>query len=181
MTSDTLAFLESCIRSIPDYPKPGILFRDITSLVEHPEAFAQTIAQLAAFARQAGVDKIAGTEARGFIFGAPVAAALGLGFIPVRKSGKLPRAVVEEYYDLEYGQDCLQMHQDAIQPGERVLVVDDLLATGGTVEAAVKLIRRCGGEVTQAAFVISLPDLGGEQRLRALGIEPMSLIQYPGH
>jgi len=181
MTTETLAFLETCIKSIPDYPKPGILFRDITSLVEHPQAFAQTIELLVEFARQSGVDKVAGTEARGFIFGAPVAAALGVGFIPVRKSGKLPRAVVEEHYDLEYGRDCLQMHEDAIQPGERVLVIDDLLATGGTVEAAVKLVRRCGGEVTQAAFVISLPDLGGEQRLQAMGIEVMSLIQFPGH
>ncbi len=181
MNQETLSFIASCIKSIPDYPKPGILFRDITSLVEHPQAFRQTIDLLVEHFRDMPLDKIVGTEARGFIFGAPVAAALGLGFVPVRKPGKLPRAVFEESYDLEYGQDALQIHQDAIQPGERVLVIDDLLATGGTVEAAVKLIRRCGGVVEQAAFVIALPELGGIQRLQAAGIESMSLIEYAGH
>lgn len=181
MNQETLSFIASCVKSIPDYPKPGIMFRDITSLVEHPQAFRQTIDLLVERFKDMPLDKVVGTEARGFIFGAPVAAALGLGFVPVRKPGKLPRAVYEESYDLEYGQDALQIHQDAIQPGERVLVIDDLLATGGTVEAAVKLIRRCGGVVEQAAFVISLPDLGGLQRLQAMGIESLSLIEYAGH
>lgn len=180
MKPETLSFIASCIKTIPDYPKPGILFRDITSLVEHPQAFKATIDLLIEHYRHVPLNKIVGTEARGFIFGAPVAAALGLGFVPVRKPGKLPRAVFEESYELEYGQDCLQIHDDAIQPGDKVLVIDDLLATGGTVEAAIKLIRRCGGTVDQAAFVISLPDLGGEERLRASGVEPLSLVQFAG-
>ncbi|MFC3913818.1 adenine phosphoribosyltransferase [Pseudaeromonas sharmana] len=181
MNPQTLTFIESCIKTIPDYPKPGILFRDITSLVEHPQAFKTTIDLLVEHYRQVPLDKVVGTEARGFIFGAPVAAALGLGFVPVRKPGKLPRSVFEESYELEYGLDRLQIHDDAIQPGERVLIVDDLLATGGTVDAAIKLIRRCGGLVDQAAFVISLPDLGGEEKLRAAGVEPLSLVQFGGH
>ncbi len=181
MNPQTLSFIESCIKTIPDYPKPGILFRDITSLVEHPQAFKATIDLLVEHYRQLPLDKVVGTEARGFIFGAPVAAALGLGFVPVRKPGKLPRSVFEESYALEYGHDCLQIHEDAIQPGDRVLIIDDLLATGGTVDAAIKLIRRCGGHVDQAAFVISLPDLGGEEKLRAAGVEPLSLVQFGGH
>ena len=181
MQAENLSFIQSCIKTIPDYPKPGILFRDITSLVEHGEAFKATIDLLVERFRGCPLDKVVGTEARGFIFGAPVAAALGLGFVPVRKPGKLPRCVFEESYELEYGQDALQIHKDAIVPGDRILIIDDLLATGGTVEAAVKLIQRCGGIVNQAAFVISLPDLGGEARLRGAGVEPLSLIQFPGH
>ena len=180
MQPETLAFIASCIKTIPDYPKPGIQFRDITSLVEHPQAFKATIDLLVEHYRHVPLNKVVGTEARGFIFGAPVAAALGLGFVPVRKPGKLPRSVFEESYTLEYGEDALQMHKDAIAPGDRVLVIDDLLATGGTVEAAVKLIRRCGGLVEQAAFVISLPELGGEARLIAAGVEPLSLVQFAG-
>lgn len=180
MNAETLAYLESCIKTIPDYPKPGILFRDITSLVEHPEAFKTTIDLLVEQYRDCKLDKVVGTEARGFIFGAPVAAALGLGFVPVRKPGKLPREVIEESYELEYGQDCLQIHVDAIEPGERVLVIDDLLATGGTVEAAVKLVRRLGGVVDDAAFVISLPALGGEARLTRMGVKVLSMVQFDG-
>jgi len=180
MNAETLAYLESCIKTIPDYPKPGILFRDITSLVEHPEAFKLTIDLLVERYRDCQLDKVVGTEARGFIFGAPVAAALGLGFVPVRKPGKLPREVIEERYELEYGQDCLQIHVDAIEPGERVLVIDDLLATGGTVEAAVKLVRRLGGVVDDAAFVISLPALGGEARLTRMGVKVLSMVQFDG-
>ncbi len=180
MKPETLSFIESCIKTIPDYPKPGILFRDITSLVEHGQAFRATIDLLVEHYRHVPLDKIVGTEARGFIFGAPVAAALGLGFVPVRKPGKLPRSVFEESYELEYGEDRLQMHEDAISPGDRVLVIDDLLATGGTVDAAIKLIRRCGGIVEQAAFVISLPDLGGEAKLRAVGVESLCLVRFAG-
>ncbi|MGL5287400.1 adenine phosphoribosyltransferase [Aeromonas sp. RU39B] len=180
MNQDTLQFLEDSIKTIPDYPKPGIMFRDITSLVENADAFRTTIDLLVEHYRDHGVTKVVGTEARGFIFGAPVACALGVGFVPVRKPGKLPREVIEESYELEYGQDTLQMHVDAISAGDNVLVIDDLLATGGTVEAAVKLIRRAGGTVTDAAFVISLPALGGEARLTAAGVKVLSLVEFDG-
>ena len=180
MNRNTLDFIQSCIATIPDYPKPGIIFRDVTSLVEHPQGFHQTIELLKEHYQSMSFDKVVGTEARGFIFGAPLAYALQLGFIPVRKPGKLPRSVLEQSYQLEYGEDCLQMHCDAIKPGDKVLVVDDLLATGGTVDAAIKLIRRCGGLVEQAAFVISLPDLGGEARLRASGVESLCLVRFAG-
>lgn len=180
MNQDTLQFLEDSIKTIPDYPKPGIMFRDITSLVENADAFRTTIDLLVEHYRDHGVTKVVGTEARGFIFGAPVACALGVGFVPVRKPGKLPREVIEESYELEYGQDTLQMHVDAISAGDNVLVIDDLLATGGTVEAAVKLIRRAGGTVTDAAFVISLPALGGEDRLTAAGVKVLSLVEFDG-
>ena len=182
MTQQPLAgLLRQVIQAVPDYPKPGILFRDVTSLLQDAAAFAQVIDHLKQHYAGLGINKIIGTESRGFIFGAPLAYALGVAFIPVRKPGKLPRCVFEESYELEYGQDALQIHKDAIVPGDRILIIDDLLATGGTVEAAVKLIQRCGGIVNQAAFVISLPDLGGEARLRSAGVEPLSLIQFPGH
>mgnify|MGYP005753366233 CR=1 FL=1 len=181
MKQETLKLIADSIVSIPDYPKPGIIFRDITSLVENAEAFRLTIDTLVELYRHSGIDKVLGTEARGFIFGAPVAAALGVGFVPARKPSKLPREVIEVAYDLEYGQDKLQIHVDAIAPGEKVLIVDDLLATGGTVEAAVKLVRRCGGEVQDAAFVIGLPALGGMQRLNKLGVKVTSLVEFDGH
>ena len=180
MNPDTLKFIEASIKTIPDYPKPGILFRDITSLIENAEAFKATIDLLAEHYRDQGITKIVGTEARGFIFGAPVAFAMGLGFVPVRKPGKLPRAIIEESYALEYGTDTLQLHTDAIVPGDKVLVVDDLLATGGTVDATVKLIRRAGGEVADAAFIISLPSLGGDARLTAAGVKVVSLVELAG-
>jgi adenine phosphoribosyltransferase len=181
MKQETLKLIADSIVSIPDYPKPGIIFRDITSLVENAEAFRLTIDTLVELYRHSGINKVLGTEARGFIFGAPVAAALGVGFVPARKPSKLPREVIEVAYDLEYGQDKLQIHVDAIAPGEKVLIVDDLLATGGTVEAAVKLVRRCGGEVQDAAFVIGLPALGGRQRLNKLGVKVTSLVEFDGH
>ncbi|PSJ48331.1 adenine phosphoribosyltransferase [Zobellella taiwanensis] len=181
MKQQTLKLIADSIVTIPDYPKPGILFRDITSLVENAEAFRLTIDTLVELYRHSGISKVLGTEARGFIFGAPVAAALGVGFVPARKPGKLPREVIEVPYDLEYGQDRLQIHVDAIAPGEKVLIIDDLLATGGTVEAAVKLVRRCGGEVQDAAFVISLPALGGAQKLSRLGVKVTSLVEFDGH
>ncbi|WP_116473044.1 adenine phosphoribosyltransferase [Zobellella maritima] len=180
MKQETLKLIADSIVTIADYPKPGIQFRDITSLVENPRAFALTIEAMVEQYRHSGITKVLGTEARGFIFGAPVAAALGVGFVPARKPGKLPREVIEVAYDLEYGQDKLQIHVDAISPGEKVLIIDDLLATGGTVEAAVKLVRRCGGEVQDAAFVIALPALGGVQRLTNLGVKVMSLVEYDG-
>jgi len=180
-TAQQLELIKNSIKSIPDYPKPGILFRDVTSLLEDPRAYAASISLLVERYRNKGITKVVGTEARGFLFGAPVALGLGVGFVPVRKPGKLPRAVLSESYELEYGTDTLELHKDAIQPGDLVLVVDDLLATGGTIEATVKLIRRAGGEVKDAAFIINLFDLTGESRLEALGVESYSLVNFPGH
>jgi adenine phosphoribosyltransferase len=173
--------LKSIIRTIPDYPKPGIQFRDVTSLMGQGEAFAFAIEAIAAAYKDARVDKVAGIEARGFIFGAPVAVALGAGFVPLRKPGKLPYASLSEPYALEYGRDELHMHVDAIAPGERVLLIDDLIATGGTMEAALKLMRRAGAEMIAAAFVVDLPELGGRARLNALGLETMTLVEFDGH
>ncbi|AVF35545.1 MULTISPECIES: adenine phosphoribosyltransferase [Rahnella] len=180
-TAQQLQFIKDSIKTIPDYPKPGILFRDVTSLLEDPKAYAASIQLLADRYRDAGVTKVVGTEARGFLFGAPVALVLGVGFVPVRKPGKLPRETISETYDLEYGTDSLEIHVDAIQPGEKILVIDDLLATGGTIEATAKLIRRLGGEVTDAAFIINLPELGGEKRLNDLSINCYSLVSFDGH
>lgn len=180
MHQDTLAFIKDSIKSIPDYPKEGIIFRDVTSLVENGAAFAATIDLLAARFKDAGFTKIAGTEARGFIFGAPLAKALGLGFVLVRKPNKLPRETIEQSYQLEYGTDTLQIHVDAIEEGDKVLIIDDLLATGGTVAATVSLIRRLGGIVQDAAFVISLPDLGGEAVLNNLDVNITKLVDFDG-
>jgi adenine phosphoribosyltransferase len=181
MTATALQLIKDSIKSIPDYPKPGILFRDVTSLLEDPKAYAASIQLLVDKYRELGVTKVVGTEARGFLFGAPVALGLGVGFVPVRKPGKLPRQTISEAYDLEYGSDQLEMHVDAISAGDKVLVIDDLLATGGTIEATVKLIRRLGGEVQHAAFIINLPELGGEQRLNRQQIECFSLVSFAGH
>lgn len=180
-TAQQLQLVKDSIKTIPDYPKLGILFRDVTSLLENPLAYAASIELLAEHYRTVGVTKVVGTEARGFLFGAPVALALGVGFVPVRKPGKLPRTTLSESYELEYGTDQLEIHTDAISAGDKVLVIDDLLATGGTVAATVKLIRRLGGEVKNAALVINLPDLGGEVRLNTLGVECYSLINFAGH
>ncbi|MDU5639127.1 adenine phosphoribosyltransferase [Haemophilus parainfluenzae] len=176
-----LELIKSSIKSIPNHPKEGIIFRDITSLLEVPEAFKATIDLIVEKYKDQGLTKVIGTESRGFIFGAPVALALGLPFIPVRKPGKLPREVIAQSYQLEYGQDTLELHTDAISQGDNVLIIDDLLATGGTVEATVKLVQRLGGEVKHAAFVINLPELGGEKRLRDLGIDCYTLVNFEGH
>lgn len=173
--------LTSVIRTIPDYPKPGIMFRDVTTLMGHSAAFAQSIAEIAAAHAGAGVEKVAGMEARGFIFGAPVAKDLSAGFVPIRKKGKLPHDVASQSYLLEYGEDVLEMHLDAVEPGEKVLIVDDLIATGGTAEAAVRLLEKAGAEIVAAAFVVDLPDLGGADKLRQLGIDVTSLISFGGH
>lgn len=173
--------LRAAIKSIPDYPKPGIIFRDVTSLMADAAAFETAIDALLAPFVDAGITKVVGAEARGFIFGAPIAYRLQCGFVPVRKPRKLPRETLRESYALEYGTDQLEIHCDAIQPGERVLLIDDLLATGGTILATAELVRRLGGTVVGAAFVVSLPDLPGEERLRALGIEPHVLVRYAGH
>lgn len=178
MTADELKAL---VRAVPDFPKPGILFRDITTLIAHGPGFAATVERLAARAGAAGAEAIAGMEARGFIFGAAVAARLGLPFVPVRKPGKLPVPVLAIDYALEYGTDTLEVDPDSVPAGQRVVIVDDLIATGGTALAAAQLLRRAGGTVDQALFVIDLPDLGGATRLRGAGLTVWSLMDFPGH
>ncbi|HHF3730407.1 TPA: adenine phosphoribosyltransferase, partial [Haemophilus influenzae] len=176
-----LDLIKSSIKSIPNYPKEGIIFRDITTLLEVPAAFKATIDLIVEQYRDKGITKVLGTESRGFIFGAPVALALGLPFELVRKPKKLPRETISQSYQLEYGQDTLEMHVDAISEGDNVLIIDDLLATGGTVEATVKLVQRLGGTVKHAAFVINLPELGGEKRLNNLGVDCYTLVNFEGH
>lgn len=176
-----LDLIKSSIKSIPNYPKEGIIFRDITTLLEIPAAFKATIDLIVEQYRDKGITKVLGTESRGFIFGAPVALALGLPFELVRKPKKLPRETISQSYQLEYGQDTLEMHVDAISEGDNVLIIDDLLATGGTVEATVKLVQRLGGVVKHAAFVINLPELGGEKRLNNLGVDCYTLVNFEGH
>jgi adenine phosphoribosyltransferase len=173
--------LKSLVRTIPDYPKKGILFRDVTTLLGHGEGFRETVAQMAAPYTAAGVQAVAGIEARGFILGGAIAAKLGCGFVPLRKKGKLPWKTIGQEYTLEYGVDIIEMHEDAIKPGERILIVDDLIATGGTAEAAVKLAHRSGGEVVGATFIIDLPDLGGMRKLAALGVNGHALMAFEGH
>lgn len=182
MTDATVAVpaWASRLRDIADFPKPGILFKDIMPLLAHSEDFRGAVVAMADRWRDQKLDAVVGIESRGFILGAAMALELGVGFVPVRKPGKLPRAVIEESYALEYGTDTLQLHTDAIVPGDKVLVVDDLLATGGTVDATVKLIRRAGGEVADAAFIISLPSLGGDARLTAAGVKVVSLVELAG-
>ena len=174
------AYIKSVIKTVPDYPKPGILFRDVTSILEDHKAYTSSIELLVKEFAPYKFDKVAGTEARGFLFGAPLAIELGIGFIPVRKPNKLPRKVISESYELEYGTDCLEIHEDAVKPGEKVLMLDDLLATGGTMIATAKLIRRLGGIVEHAGFVISLPDLGGETKLKEIGVQSHSLCEFEG-
>lgn len=181
MTIETVSLIKSSIKSIPDYPKQGILFRDVTSLLEDAKAYQATINLLLDRYKSMGFTKVVGTEARGFLFGAPLALELGVGFVPVRKPGKLPRKTIAQTYDLEYGTDTLEMHVDAIQNGDKVLVVDDLLATGGTIEATTKLIRQLGGEVEHAAFVINLPEIGGDKRLEGLGLNVFCICEFDGH
>ncbi len=157
--------LESFIRVIPDWPKAGISFKDVTTLLKDPEAFRHAILTMAEPYRDSGVELVVGPEARGFLFGAPLAYELGVGFVPVRKPGKLPYETIRASYQLEYGQDSLEIHRDAIQPGQKVLVVDDLLATGGTVASTVQLVEQLGGLVVGVAFLIELTDLPGRDKL----------------
>jgi adenine phosphoribosyltransferase len=171
--------LAGLIRTIPDFPKPGIQFRDITTLLLDADGFAAIVEQLAA-AVPHDVDLIAGIEARGFVVGAALAQRLGKGLVLIRKDGKLPGATIAEEYALEYGTDRLAMHVDACAPGARVLVADDLVATGGTAMAAIRLVQRCGAIVVGACFVIDLPDLGGADRLRALGLPVSHLVSFEG-
>ena len=173
--------LAASIRSIPDYPKPGIIFRDITTLLGNPRAFRRTVDELVNPYAGLKIDKIAGMEARGFILGGAVAHQLSAGFVPIRKKGKLPHETVRIAYSLEYGVDEMEMHRDAVQPGEKVILVDDLIATGGTAVGAVQLLRQIGADVVSCCFVIDLPDLGGRKKLEALGVEVRTLVEFSGH
>ncbi|WP_417310029.1 adenine phosphoribosyltransferase [Devosia sp.] len=173
--------LKSLVRSIPDYPKKGIIFRDITTLIEHPDGFRESVERLAEAHRGLGITHVAGIEARGFIFGAGVAIALGVGFVPVRKHGKLPGETIGQNYALEYGVDTIEIHADVVGPGDKVLLIDDLVATGGTALAAVGLIRRTGAEVKHAGFVIDLVDLPGSAKLKEIDVELFKLIDFEGH
>jgi adenine phosphoribosyltransferase len=173
--------IKDAIRIIPDHPRPGVMFRDITTLLGNARAFRTVVDLLVQPYAGIRIDKVAGIEARGFILGGAVAHQLSVGFAPVRKKGKLPWKTVRQDYALEYGTDTMEMHQDALAPGEQVLIVDDLIATGGTAFAAVKLIERLGARPAGASFVVDLPDLGGAQKLRALGIPVESLCAFEGH
>ena len=173
--------LKAAIRTIPDYPKPGIMFRDITTLLGDARAFRRAVDELVQPWAGSKIDKVAGMEARGFILGGAVAHQLSAGFVPIRKKGKLPHRTVAMEYALEYGTDVIEMHVDALKPGERVLLVDDLIATGGTAIAAVELLRKGGAEIVGAAFVVDLPELGGAARLKASGVEVSSLVAFEGH
>lgn len=173
--------LADSIRAIPDYPKPGIIFRDITTLLGDARAFRRAVDELVQPFAGLKIAKIAGIEARGFILGGAVAHQLSAGFVPVRKKGKLPHETVSVTYELEYGTDEIEVHKDAVAPGERVLLVDDLIATGGTAEAAVNLLSRLGAEVVAACFIVDLPDLGGADRVRRLGVPVRTLVAFGGH
>jgi adenine phosphoribosyltransferase len=171
--------LRDSVRSIPDFPKPGILFRDITTLLKDPAALAEAHRQLAERYRSTPADVVVGIESRGFILGGMLALSLNAGFVPVRKPGKLPAPVIREEYALEYGTDTIEIHRDAIRPGQRVLMHDDLLATGGTMQAAIRLVEKLGGTVVGVSFVIELPALGGRERLVPHDI--YSLLSFEGH
>lgn len=182
MTSPSLEKdLRAAIRTIPDYPKPGIMFRDITTLLGDARAFRRAVDELVQPWAGMKIDKVAGIEARGFILGGAVAHQVSAGFIPIRKKGKLPHKRVSIAYSLEYGLDEMEVHEDAVTKGERVVLVDDLIATGGTAEGAVKLLRQLGAEVVAACFVIDLPDLGGAGKLRKMDVPVRTLISFEGH
>ena len=172
--------IKSRIRTVPHYPKPGIMFRDITTLIKDPIGFRVTISGLAKRYAEMKIDRVAGIEARGFIIGAALAFQLGVGFVPIRKQGKLPAETVGCDYKLEYGADRVEMHVDSVAKGDKLLLVDDLIATGGSAEAAVKLIEGMGGEIVECCFVIDLPDLGGRERLKKLGQKVFSLCEFEG-
>lgn len=167
MPPDDLQRLRACVRDVPDFPKPGILFKDITPILSNPAVFRLAIDSFVEATRSLEVDKVVGIDARGFLFGAPVAYALGLGFIPVRKKGKLPYRCESAEYELEYGAAIVEMHTDALQQGDRVVLIDDLLATGGTAAAAIRLVEKMGGTIVEAQFLIELASLGGRTRLGA--------------
>ena len=170
--------LKATVRAIPDYPKPGIVFRDITTLLGNAWAFRRAVDELVQPWAGSKIDKVAGMEARGFILGGAVAHQVSAGFVPIRKKGKLPHDTVRVAYSLEYGIDEMEMHKDAVTPGEKVILVDDLIATGGTAEGAVKLLTQMGADIVAACFVIDLPDLGGRAKLEALGVDVHTLIAF---
>jgi len=173
--------LRAAIRAIPDYPKPGIVFRDITTLLGNPRAFRRAVDELVQPWAGSKIDKVAGIEARGFIIGGAIAHQLSAGFVPIRKKGKLPHKSVRVAYSLEYGIDEMEMHEDAVAKDERVILVDDLIATGGTAEAAVKLLRQMGAYIVAAVFMVDLPELGGAAKLRALDVPVRTLVSFEGH
>ncbi len=175
-----MQLLKDMIRTIPDYPKPGIMFRDITTMLAHPKAFMASVDALVQHHVGDEFDHVAGIEARGFILGGAVAHRLGAGFIPVRKKGKLPGEVIQQSYDLEYGTDTIEIHTGMIGSGDKIILIDDLLATGGTAEAAIKLIEQTGAEVAACSFVVDLPDLGGRARLEAMGKPVLTLVEFEG-
>ena len=181
MDQRLLTDLKASIRSIPDYPKPGIVFRDITTLLGDARAFRRAVDELVHPFAGGRIDKVAGIEARGFILGGAVAHQVSAGFVPIRKKGKLPHETVRIVYSLEYGVDEMEIHTDAIGQGERVILVDDLIATGGTAVAATRLLRQIGADIVSACFIIDLPDLGGAQKLRDLGVDVRSLVSFEGH
>lgn len=173
--------IKSLIRTIPDFPKPGIQFRDVTTLLKHAEGFRAVIDRLSAAFAELAIDKVAAIEARGFIIGAPLACRLNAGFVPIRKRGKLPFDCYRHDYELEYGIDQLELHVDALSSGDRILLIDDLIATGGTAQAAAALLDKAGGIVVGCGFVIDLPDLGGRARLEQLGLKSLALCEFEGH
>ena len=182
LASETVPMnLADSIRAIPDYPRPGIVFRDITTLLGDARAFRRAVDELVQPFAGLKIAKIAGIEARGFILGGAVAHQLSAGFVPVRKKGKLPLETLRATYALEYGTDEIEIHRDAVQPGERVLLVDDLIATGGTAEAAVNLLAGLGAEVVAACFIVDLPELGGADKIRRLGVPVRTLVSFGGH
>ena len=173
--------VKSLIRTIPDYPKHGIMFRDITTLLKEPSGLQMVVDGFAAHFTNEAIDKVVGIEARGFIIGAALAYKLGVGFVPIRKAGNLPAQKISQSYALEYGTDEIELHIDAISKDERILLIDDLIATGGTAKAGLQLIERLGGKVAGCGFVVSLPDLGGIAQLQASGIHTFSLCEFEGH
>ncbi len=172
--------LKALVRTIPDYPKPGIMFRDVTTLISHGEGLRATINNMTEPFLGKGIDVVVGIEARGFILGGSIAEKLGVGFVPVRKKGKLPFETISQTYELEYGTDELEIHTDSIEQGAKVLIVDDLIATGGTLEAAGKLVKQLGGQIVAAAFIVDLPDIGGSKKCEQLGIPCFALMDFEG-
>lgn len=175
-----MSWIKEYIRTIPDYPKPGIMFRDVTTIFENDVAYPKMIDAFVTHYRDKGINKVAGIEARGFILGGAIAHMLGIGFVTIRKAGKLPHLTHREDYELEYGKDALEIHVDAINKGDNILIVDDLIATGGTAIAALNLINKAGGQVTDSCFIIDLPQLGGASLLREKGCDVFSLAEYKG-
>ena len=177
-----MSIIKSKIRTIPDYPRPGILFRDITSLLLDPEGLTLSIGMFVDRYQHQGITKVAGIEARGFIFGAALAFQLGVGFVPIRKKGKLPGETVSQEYILEYGTDHIEIHKDAVHPGDKFLIMDDLVATGGTLAAAISLIKNLNGTVHEAGVIVNLPDLGGAAKIqKELGVNVFSICEFEGH